>query len=77
LRGPYQLKTVMETAVEVDPGDGTAWARLGAAWEQLGRREEAERALQRARDLGYEPPWDWNSAADYGRSRLTAEEAVS
>jgi Flp pilus assembly protein TadD len=68
---------VLETAVSVGPDDGCAWARLGAAYEQLGRSEDAEHAFRNARDFGYEPPWNWDSAARYGKERLVARERLS
>jgi len=30
-----------------------------------------------APDFGYEPPWEWNSAARYGKARLAARERAA
>ena len=39
-----------------NPEDAGNWALLGRSYEYLGRRQDAEKAFARARELGYELP---------------------
>jgi tetratricopeptide (TPR) repeat protein len=41
----------LEAAREIDPGSAVIWERLGRAYQQAGRIEEAEAALRRATEL--------------------------
>jgi len=44
----------LEQRLEQKPGDAKGWELLGRSYDHLGRRNAAEKAYARARELGYE-----------------------
>jgi tetratricopeptide (TPR) repeat protein len=49
----------LQGLVSVRPSDAMAWARLGAAYRQMGRTAEGAHALAKGLELGYDEPWVW------------------
>ncbi len=43
-------------ALEIDPNDPLTWDSIGNAYEHDGRKEEAEKAYQKAHELAPEDP---------------------
>jgi tetratricopeptide (TPR) repeat protein len=56
-----------EAVTKSEPGNGTAWLRLGSALHSLGRYEEAIRASQRAVEILKGPVPMFNLARSYAR----------
>ncbi len=52
---------------QTNPRDGEAWLQLGVALRELGRKEEAERALRKATQLS---PNSWKAWHELGRTIL-------
>jgi predicted Zn-dependent protease len=46
----------LQKKLQDNPQDAGNWALLGRSYEYLGRRQDAEKAFARARELGYELP---------------------
>ena len=49
-----EMLVKLETRLEREPEDAKGWSLLGKSYEYLGRHEDAKKAFERARALGYE-----------------------
>lgn len=69
---PSEEVKLYEQAVQLSPHDAQFWADLGSAYEWTGRRDDALRALERARNLfPNSPEINWKLANFYVRQGQT------